>query len=168
LHQDFDVLVWREDQTPMLEHLAARGWRLFVPVEGRYRPWQQGEYLELPHAHQVHCYHDDMPFDMLDILLAEREDEEWVWRRNQAVRMPAEQVGTPMPRAGAGGVLNPAIVLLFKSRTGGKQPREKDQADFERILPHLTAEQRAWLRQSLHLHMPDHAWLAMLTQALSL
>ena len=158
LHQDFDVLVWREDQQAILGHLRARGWRLSVPVEGRYRPQVEGEYLELPSV-QVHCYRDDMEFDMLDILFAEREGSEWVWRRNREVRMPVEQValGQNVIR-----YLNPAIVLLFKSRSGSQYPRDKDSSDFERAWPYLSLEQRQWLRESLIKHQPEHPWLERL------
>jgi hypothetical protein len=59
-------------------------------------------------------------------------------------------------------VMNPAITLLFKSRTSGKDPRPKDQADFERMLPLLSEEQRAWMRRTLEVWMPEHPWLLSL------
>lgn len=158
LHQDLDVLVWREDQQTILDHLRARGWQLLVPVEGRYRPWVEGEYLELPTV-QVHGYRQDMPFDLLDILFAERQAGEWVWRRNPEVRLPLEQVA--LERSGIP-YLNPAIVLLFKSRSSRRDPGSKDSRDFERGLPQLSPGQREWLRESLLKHQPDHPWLERL------
>lgn len=159
LHQDLDLLVWREDQQAMLAHLKRRGWRLYVPALGQYRPWVEGEYLELPQVVQVHCYREDMPFDLLDILFAEREAGEWVWRRNPHVRLSTELLA--LERNGIC-YLNPAIVLLFKSRSSGQDPRGKDSADFERGLPHLTPQQRHWLRESLREHQPHHPWLERL------
>ena len=54
-------------------------------------------------------------------------------------------------------VLNPEIVLLFKSTNG----RPKDLRDFERALPLLGAGQRDWLRDAIARLRADHPWLAM-------
>jgi GrpB-like predicted nucleotidyltransferase (UPF0157 family) len=154
-HADLDVCIWREDQRKFLEHLKARGWQLHVPVKGKYRPWQEGEFLELPLI-QIHCRREDMPFEMLDILLMEHDDRNWIYRREPKVTMPKDEVMAGSARGVT--ILNPALPILFKSRTADKEPRGKDQKDFEGVLPFLTDEQKQWLEYAFELWMPDHPW----------
>lgn len=153
-HADLDVCIWRGDQQPFLKHLKMRGWDLHVPVEGKYRPWQEGEFLELPLV-QVHARRDDMPFELLDILLAEHDDVNWIYRREPKITMPKDKV---MLEARGIPILNPAITILFKSRTADKEPRGKDQRDFEGMLSSLNREQKQWLDRAFELWLPDHPW----------
>lgn len=55
-------------------------------------------------------------------------------------------------------MLAPEVQLLYKS----KQPRPKDQADFEAVLPSLTGGQREWLRAALTIVSAGHPWLRVL------
>ena len=55
-------------------------------------------------------------------------------------------------------VLNPEIVLLFKSTNG----RPKDRRDLDRTLPLLTDAQVSWLRDAIRELRADHPWLAEL------
>jgi hypothetical protein len=55
-------------------------------------------------------------------------------------------------------VLNPEIVLLFKSTNG----RPKDDRDLDRALPLLDAGQRGWLREAVARLRPDHPWLDLI------
>ncbi|MCI4067015.1 hypothetical protein MRQ36_32395 [Micromonospora sp. R77] len=50
--------------------------------------------------------------------------------------------------------LRPEVVLLFKA----KAAREKDRADFDGVLPLLSAAQRRWLDDALGLVHPTHEW----------
>jgi hypothetical protein len=52
-------------------------------------------------------------------------------------------------------IIAPEIQLLFKA----KNTRPKDQADFERTLPHLNQPQIHWLARALEEHHPGHAWI---------
>jgi GrpB-like predicted nucleotidyltransferase (UPF0157 family) len=155
LHHDLDVCIWRKDQQLFLKHLKTQGWNLQVPVKGKYRPWQEGEFLELPIT-QIHAHRDDMPFELLDILLAEHDETNWIYRREPKVTMPKEAVMFDSSLNVL--ALNPAIILLFKSRTADKDPREKDQQDFEHVLPHLSQEQKEWLLHAFDIWMPEHPW----------
>jgi GrpB-like predicted nucleotidyltransferase (UPF0157 family) len=154
-HADLDVCIWRKDQQHVLQSLKARGWALHVPVEGKYRPWQEDEFLELPLI-QVHARREDMPFEMLDVLLMEHDDQQWIYRREPKVTMPKEKV--ILTSALGFPVLNSALTILFKSRTADKDPRGKDQRDFENVLPSLTREQKRWLAHAFDLWMPQHPW----------
>ena len=55
-------------------------------------------------------------------------------------------------------VLNPEIVLLFKSTNG----RPKDRRDLDRTLPSLSAAQVSWLNDAIRELRADHPWLAEL------
>jgi len=76
--------------------------------------------------------------------------------RDARIRLPAARViahtadGIPYAQ--------PEIALLFKA----KAPREKDEADFERVLPLLALRQRQWLAHALRLIHPQHRWLSEL------
>jgi hypothetical protein len=56
--------------------------------------------------------------------------------------------GIPYPR--------PEICLLFKA----KVVRDKDQADFEAVLPRMSSAQRAWLHTALERGHPDDDWIS--------
>jgi len=80
----------------------------------------------------------------------------WVCRRDETIRLPYGEViertedGIPYAR--------PEIVLLFKAR----HARERDQGDFEAVLPRLGAERRRWLIDALGRVHPGHPWLEAL------
>jgi GrpB-like predicted nucleotidyltransferase (UPF0157 family) len=159
VHQDFDVCIWRDDQLTFLSYLKSRGWNLQVPVDGKYRPWQEGERLELPLI-QVHARRNNTPFEFLDILFMERDAQHWIYRREPRVTMPIEQVTL---NARGVKILNPALILLFKSRTADKDPRGKDQADFAAVLPYLAQAHKIWLDTAFDHWMPGHPWRSLLT-----
>ena len=155
-HFDLDLLIWREDQLFLRGHLLARGWELHVPVDGVYHPWAEDEWLELP-VHQVHARKDGR---FLDILLAERDENLWRFRRKLEITHDLSGV---MQHSSLGvKTLAPQIVLLFKSRSAGGDLRGKDAQDFARVLPHLTHQARVWLRDALEETSPDHVWLGQL------
>ncbi len=158
IHHDFDVCIWRSDQQAFLQYLKARAWDLYVPVEGKYRPWQDNEFLQLPIV-QVHAKRADMPFELLDILLMEHDDVNWMYRREPKIMLPKSVV---MKDSRLAPILEPAIILLFKSRTNGKYPRAKDQSDFEAVLPYLSQEQKTWLDNVFAVWLPEHPWRKLL------
>lgn len=154
-HFDIDLLIWREDQFLLREHLLARGWELHVPVEGVYHPWTENEFLELP-LHQIHARKDGY---FLDILLAERDGNLWRFRRN--LEITHDISGVMLPSALGLKILAPQIVLLFKSRSASGE-RDKDSQDFARVLPYLNLSARAWLKNALEKTNPEHVWLGQL------
>jgi GrpB-like predicted nucleotidyltransferase (UPF0157 family) len=155
-HYDLDLLIWREDQFALREHLLAAGWELHVPVDGVYRPWAADEFLELP-IHQVHARKDGR---FLDILLAERDQQFWRFRRK--LEITHELSSVMLPSSLGVKMLAPEIVLLFKSRSAGGNARSKDNQDFARVLGFLTSEARAWLRSAIQETNPEHPWLEQL------
>jgi GrpB-like predicted nucleotidyltransferase (UPF0157 family) len=155
VHHDVDVVVSREAQLDLQRHLTGRGWTLITPFEKRLEPWPLHMKLELP-RHQVHAHRED---EFIDFLLTEMDDV-WKYRREPSVIRSLERTSL---RSDSGiPYLAPDLVLLFKSRNTSSQERLKDQSDFEKVLPHLEPERRAWLHWALVATSPDHPWIKQL------
>lgn len=154
-HGDVDVAIFRTDQMLLRGQLA--GWSFRKVVGGVMVDWTAGERLDPP-VHEVHALAPGGGRS-LEFLLNERSGGEWVFRRNPAVRCPADRVvvysGSGLP------LLCPAIVLLYKA----KHTRAVDERDFDAALPSLSPGQRAWLRGALQVAHPGHPWLARLRNA---
>ncbi|MFG3225163.1 nucleotidyltransferase domain-containing protein [Kitasatospora sp. NPDC048194] len=157
-HSDLDVLVLHRDQARVRRHFE--GWDLFLadpPGAGRLRAWSTGE--DLPsRVHDVWCRRSpDEPWSV-QLMLDKADGEDWVSRRDSRVRRPLAQLGqvtcTGIP------YLSPEVQLFYKA----KNVREKDQLDFDRVLPRLDAGQRAWLVGALELALPGHDWLSRLNR----
>lgn len=90
----------------------------------------------------------------LDVFREPHDGDVWICRRSDEIRFPYADI---IDRTADGiPFLRPEIVLLFKA----KHAREKDDADFERVLPRLDRSQRSWLRDALGLVYPGHRWLS--------
>jgi hypothetical protein len=153
VHGDLEVAIFREDQGRLLEHL--RRWRFEKVVEGRRYVWESGEWIGWP-THEIHGRLEGKAEGSIEVLLNERVGDEWVFRRNDLVRMPVKEA---MLRTGIGvPILSPAIVLLYKA----KMPREKDEADFCAVRDWLDGETREWFKVALEICHPGHQWLSML------
>jgi len=160
-HEDIDVTFPRQQQETVRKALAAAGWRLDACREGAYHAWTAP--IEAP-DHQAHARHPGLPHaQLLDVLLTDFVDQTWTYRRDPRVTLPLAQARL----IGAHGLphLAPEAVLLFKSRTAGREPRGKDQRDFVWTLPTLNALAREWLAETLRLTSPSHVWLAALADA---
>jgi GrpB-like predicted nucleotidyltransferase (UPF0157 family) len=155
-HHDVDVLAWRDEQLKLRTHLLELGFTPYITRDGVYEPWLEGTRLELP-LFQIHAYRGD---ERLDVMLMDRDDLEWIFRRDPSVRRELHRA--TLETAQGIHVLAPEIVLLFKSRSGAIEPRGKDAQDFERTVNRLTPERRAWLHSALLHTRPDHPWLQVL------
>jgi hypothetical protein len=139
-HSDVDLLVLRDDQAAIRAQLA--GWDVQVAHGGRLEPWPEGARIELPRA-GLWARSDRQGPWQLQFLLAERDGDDWWFRRNPSIRMPLADIGL----RSADGIpyLRPELSLLFKSR----EPRERDEVDFDAVLPLLDEAARsriaAWL-----------------------
>lgn len=129
-HDDVDVAVFREDQRAI--HDCWPHWSKQKVVAGTFQDWPADEWLSLP-IHEIHIQSPDEPPRVVEFLLNERDGERWIFRRNPAVTLPIGE----LIRTGAGGVpiLAPAVVLLYKA----KNPRPKDEEDFQVTVPHMAA-----------------------------
>lgn len=153
VHEDVDIAVFREDQRAI--HECWPHWHKQKVIAGVFREWSAEEWLSLP-VHEVHIQSSDEPPQVMEFLLNERDEEQWIFRRNPAVTLPIDR----LIRAGKGDIpiLAPAVVLLYKA----KNPRPKDEADFQAVASHLAAAEREWLAASLSIVHPGHHWLSAL------
>jgi len=156
VHHDVDVVLPRTAQMELQKHFTERSWRFVTPFEKRLEIWPPHMRLELP-RHQIHAHRGD---EFIDFLLTDI-DSVWRYRREPFVIRALEKIG--LKTESAIPYLAPELVLLFKSRNTSNQERAKDELDFERALPHLDAERRAWLRWALIASASDHAWVQQLT-----
>ena len=89
-----------------------------------------------------------------DVFREPSDGSMWLCRRDESIRLPYEQViaytedGIPYGR--------PEIVLFFKARHAH---RDRDQLDFEAVVPRLERERRRWLTDALQRVHPGHPWL---------
>lgn len=160
-HEDLDASVLRSDLTSLRRHLAGR-LDVWTAAAGSLRPLLPDD------AHNANAHAD--PDDVLptgcgqlwtrraatepweyDILLAPGTSSEWVYKRDQSVRMPMAQA--LWERDGIR-YLQPEIQLLYKAQ--GLRP--KDDLDFDTTLPRLERPRRDWLRDALQRTLPDHPW----------
>ena len=146
-HQDIDIAVLRGDQARLRQFLS--GWSAHKMVHGQSQPWMETEQLTLP-VHEVHASRGEAH---LEFLLNEATQTHWLFRRNLSISLPLSVLSRRTPS----GIpyLCPQVVLLYKA----KNPRPKDQEDFQRTLPVLHAEDRLWLAQALEICHPGHDWL---------
>lgn len=160
-HEDTDPCVLRADLPLLRKHLAGR-LDLWTPEGGALRPLlpdddPDGDADDVlpPGCDQLWTRPAAMHPWEFDILLAPGSAQEWVYKRDQAVRMPMRDA--LWERDGIR-YIQPETQLLYKA----KGLRAKDQLDFETTLPHLDDRRRAWLRAALERTLPGHPWLSSL------
>jgi hypothetical protein len=172
-HQDLDISVSHEDQRAIHEHLA--GWQMLAHDRnwdvGSSGQWD-GSALELP-AH-IHCRAPSdagpLPVDgiarteegfWLEVLVDERSEGDWVLRREPRVAVPVASAVRWSPWGLA--AVAPEVLLFFKATAyigiARLENRPQDNADFEALLPVLSAERRRWLRDAIASVQADHRWL---------
>jgi hypothetical protein len=149
-HDDIDVVVFRDEQRDVRRWLT--GWQLYAAdPPGSLRPWQKDEFLPVG-VHDIWGHRLDADTWQLQLMLIEVEGGEWVSRRDPAIR--GLRAGLIETHSGVP-CIRPEVQLIYKARN----PRPKDQVDFDACLPHLSAEQRRWLAA----HLPEgHEWLTPL------
>jgi hypothetical protein len=172
-HGDIDISVFVQDQRALFEHLP--GWQLLAhdPVFDVESPGNNGEWWDgrrrLNHPSHIHARAPELSGPMpegglawpkdgftLDIQLDDRSGDDWLLSREPRISLPlgngVQQSPWGLPAA------VPEVLLLFKARGF---IRRRDQLDFTALLPHLTREQRDWLREALSL--VGHPWLSPLS-----
>jgi hypothetical protein len=164
-HGDVDISVFVQDQRVLLEHL--RGWQLVphdVHVPDRNEVWA-GRHLDLPgHLHgrpdtgepvaPTGALMPDEGFS-LDIQLDDCEGSQWFLSRDPLITVPIDDAVAPSPWGVP--AVAPEVLLFFKARN----LRRRDKLDFATVLPRLSGEKRAWLRDAIG--RMGHPWLAELS-----
>jgi len=142
-------MVLRRDQHAFRDALAH--WELFGAQAGRLRRWRTNERLEAP-VNQAWGRRGSDAGWCMELMFADAEGDQWVYRRCREVRRPIEEIGFV---AGGVPVLAPEVVLLHKA----KDTRPSDERDFRVALPMMAGPARAWLRAALAIAHPGHRWL---------
>lgn len=118
------------------------------------RIWEAATPEVLAATHQTWLRDPATGHYLLDVFREPHDGDTWICRHDQTIRLPYREVvhhtddGIPY--------LVPELVLLFKA----KHVRPKDQADFDRTVPLLTATRRDTLAELLTRVHPGHRWLA--------
>lgn len=149
-HDDIDVLVFRDEQLSLQKWLD--GWALYAAdPPGTLREWRMGESLPVG-IHDIWGHRDGVGAWQLQLMLAEVEGDEWVYRRDPTIRGSRDSLmtqynGLPCIRV--------EVQLLYKAK--GRRP--KDEQDFEACLAVMRDESKAWLKEKLQ---PEHPWVGRL------
>lgn len=123
---------------------------------GSGRIWEEAAPCALAGTHQTWLRDRATGNYLLDVFREPHDGGTWICRRDETIRLPYSKIIQHTP----GGIpyLAPELVLLFKA----KHARPKDQADFDRTIPHMTSAQRRTLAELLVRVHPGHHWLAKL------
>ncbi len=110
-HGDLDVGLFRADQAEVRDHLL--GWDVAcADPPGTLRPWPRGETLG-ERVHDVWVRErPDAPW-RFQVMLDERDGEDWVFRRDARIRRPVASLTWAMD-----GVryLTPEVQILYKAK----------------------------------------------------
>lgn len=160
-HDDTDASVLRVDLPLLRRHLAGV-LHVWSAAAGALRPLLPDEEIDAapdealpPGCGQVWTRRDAFEPWEYDIMLAPGTADEWVYKRDESIRMPMSEalwVRAQIP------YLQPQIQLLYKA----KGLRAKDQLDFDNTLPHLDESRRTWLAAALEQTLPGHPWIRRL------
>ncbi len=158
-HADIDVLILRSDQLILQTYLA--DWELYKTNQPGLKRWKKDEFLP-PGINDIWCRRNEDSDWSLQFMLMETEGDEWIFRRLPAVRGLLSELGI-MSESGIC-YLRPEIQLLYKARP---EISEKDQSDFDLVLPLLTCTAQSWLLEKLSLQFPlGHRWIEQLRENL--
>lgn len=151
-HDDTDVAFLLRDLPQVRRYLDA--FHLWSPAPDRLRPILAGTQM-LDDEEQLWVRRDASGPWFLDLLATPADGDDWVFKKDDRIRRPLSEAsrfteqGIP--------VLARDIVLLHKAGLD----RERDRDDLAAIEPDLEPTERRWLRDSLEVCWPGHAWLEL-------
>ena len=149
-HADVEIAILREHQIDLRQYLD--GWAFKIAtMDKRLVPWKDSRQMLMLPVHELHAV--SPANERCEFLLNESDGIDWIYRRNFDVRMNLAK--WVMHAAENVPILNPLIVLLYKS----KHPGEKDELDFRVGVDRLDADQKMWLRVALLRSNAEHPWL---------
>lgn len=154
-HADIDVLVLKRDANTVRQHF--QDWDCWVAdPPGNLRPWALGD--ELPgSAHDVWCRRGARDNWRFQLMFDDSDGVNWKSRRNENVKCPISE----LTRTDGSGILYlaPEVQLFYKA----KNPRPKDEIDFEAVLPLLRTSERNWLEAAIRkTYGNENPWLNLL------
>ena len=149
-HGDIDVIVYRDQQLDVQRWLS--DWHLYAADPPRsLRPWVESEYL--PYGIHDIWGHTGIQAWQLQIMLTESEGDRWFSKRS---RLIGGQRGDLIVAYGSVPCIRIEVQLLYKARN----PRSKDDLDFEACLPLMSTEAKRWLATGLEVLYPRRSSLA--------
>ncbi len=156
-HGDTDILIRRDDQLAVQNHLADKGLQLYKTQQPGLKLWPHGEFIARP-VDDVWCrWTPDGPW-VLQLMLLFTDGDHWVFKRDSTIRGSLEDLGRQTP-AGIP-YMCPHIQLLYKAK---RDTLAKDQSDFDLAVPRLHPEEQSWLLSHLEKRLPDcHPWIEQL------
>ena len=153
-HDDIDILISRDDQHEMQSLL--KDWDVWVAdPPGTLRPLKHGEVIK---KGLQDIWVRKTPTDpwQIQIMLFDVEQNEWIFKRDESIRRSLDSI--TIKTAEGLMLLAPEVQLLYKS----KSLREKDQKDFESVLPAMSNVQRDWLKSVLiKVYQDGHEWIGV-------
>ena len=153
-HGDVDLAVLRDHQFDLRQHLPEFSFKI-ASTQHKLVPWKDARQMLMLPVHELHVS-DKTTGRAFEVLLNESDGIDWIFRRNFDIRL--NLAGWIWHGAGNIPILNPLIVLLYKS----KQPGPKDQLDFHVAIERLSEQQKSWLQIALLRTNADHPWLDLL------
>lgn len=150
-HEDTDVELPLAQLGRLREHLS--GWHLWQNDDGALSPLLPDDDLRAG-VTQLWLRRDSSQPWVLDLLLVPGDGEQWVYRRDDRVRLPWDRAHREVDGVS---YVRPEIALLFKA----KHDRPKDRADL--AAARLTEDGRAWLIERLREQGHD-AWAELAAQ----
>jgi hypothetical protein len=153
-HRDLDIAVLRREQDAVRSHLAA--WDLQVVHDGLLTAWPPGERLPIDRTTVWARPAKYLPWQ-LEIFFESTEADEWVYCRDDRVRLPLISLGLLTPD----GVpfVRPEVVLLYRAT---RAPAATDEADVRAVADRLSAAGRRWLIEALTAAHPGHRWIGQI------
>jgi hypothetical protein len=155
-HEDVDLSILACD-VPALRAHVGDDWHLWSNHGGTLRPLDDRFPEPISNDSQIWVRRSAQDPWVIDLPITPDRDGLWTNKRMPDHVAPLEDV-TWVADDGIRYV-NPEIALLYKAVLA----RRKDDRDLDRCLPLLSADARAWLRDSVARLYPDHAWLALLS-----
>jgi hypothetical protein len=156
-HEDLEIAVPRFAFPEIQARLERMGLKLFYIDDGAAIALNVGETPPL-RTHQTWAMDPAIDGWRMDIFREPGDAETWIYRRTGELNAPRAwatgRTATGIP------YVAPQIVLLFKAYV---TPRDKDEADFARAAPLLSAEARDWLAAGLKIIRPGHPWIERLS-----
>lgn len=152
-HEDLEFTVLRDDLACFREALAGMD---FYAVGDGMVDYLPAEAEPAAGIAQIWCHDREANRWRVDMMIEPGTPDHWVYKRDPSISRPrGEMIATTSDGISH---LKPAGVLLFKA----KYRREKDEVDFANALPLMEVPERGWLKTTLAIAHPGHAWLERL------
>ncbi len=146
-HDDLEIAVPAARFHEIVAALPGFQWK----VAGDGRIWPHPQHLD--RHFQTWLWDAEQGCFRLDVFREPHTEGRWVCRRDARITLDYTELIHRSP-AGVPYVI-PEVVLLFKA----KHRRDKDEADFARVLPELNSWRRDRLRGWLTRVHPGHSWI---------